>query len=94
MNEAINIFPKCSKEYERLQAAASLIMAETGKATKVDTVLFDASQNWPWTTITMESGLSSFPFMQILNPKQQKSIVHETLDEWMETVTTLIKKHS
>jgi hypothetical protein len=90
--QAISVFNKESKERKRLEAAASLIQAETGKVCKVEETMFDAGQNWAWTTILMESGLSVFPFTQILNPKQQNMIVYGEIEDWMKEVQEIIKK--
>ena len=92
MSDGIGIFPKDSKEYKRLESAASFIQAETGKVCKVDNTLFDVGQNWAWTTILMESGLSVFPFAQVLDPRYQKMIIYGSSSEWMEAVQAIISK--
>lgn len=92
MTEAIKIFKPDTKEAKRLNAAAKLIEAETGKECKIEDILFDAGQNWMYTTILIESGMNMFPFMQALNPKQQSNIVYGTLDEFMQAVKEVIAK--
>lgn len=91
--EAISIFSQDSKEHKRLEAAALLINAETKKLCKVNTVYFDYGQEWSWTTISIESGMKSFPMIQALNPVQQKKIVYGTLEEFTDTVKELINKY-
>lgn len=91
--EAIAVFSQDIKEYKRLKAAALLISAETKKLCKIENVYFDYSQNWKWTTITIESGMRSFPMVQALSPAQQEKIVYGTLEEFTETVKKLINKH-
>ena len=93
MSKAIAIFSENCKERKRLEAAAKLIEAETFKQCKVGNVLFDAGQNWMWTTISIESGMSTFPFMQALNPKQQEDIVYGSVEDWYKAVKEVIEKN-
>lgn len=93
MSQTITIFAEGSKEYERLEAAAHMIEAELNLHCKVNNVLFDAGQNWAWTTISMESGMASFPYCQILDPRQHALLVEGNIDEWFETVKQIIKDH-
>ena len=94
MNEAITIFTEKSREYKRLLAAAALIESETGKSCKIDNTLFDAGQNWAWTTILIESGMASFPYVQALTPRQQTDIVFGKIDLWLKTTQEIIAKHA
>lgn len=91
--EPIQIFEKDSKEYKRLEAAAILIQAETGKTCEVGDTLYDAGQNWSWTTIRMESGFKFSPFIQILSPRQQGMLIYGSLKDWMDVVEEVITKH-
>lgn len=93
MSEAIKVFSKDRKEYKRLQAAAKLIEAETYKECRVDNILFDAGQNWMWTTISIESDVSTFPFVQALTPRQQNDIVYGSMSDWLMAVQEVIKSH-
>lgn len=92
-NKAISIFGRGTKEYKRLQAAAMLIEAETNKKCKVETIYFDIGQDWLWTTISIESGMESFPYVQALNPKQQNDIIYGDIKQWSETVNCVIEKN-
>lgn len=82
-----------SKAYKRLEAAAALIQAETDKNCIVKECFYDMGQDWMWTTILCESGMQTFPYMQILNPKQQKLIIFGSLKQFQETVLELIEKN-
>lgn len=46
-----------------------------------------------WTTISIESGMSTFPFMQALNPKQQEDIVYGSVEDWYKAVKEVIEKN-
>lgn len=94
MSDAIRTFDKDSKEHKRLEAAAKLIEAETLKKCEVSSIFFDIDQGWIWTTISIESGMKTFPFVQALNPKQQKDIVYGDIETWMQAVTEVIESHS
>ena len=94
MSQTISIFVEGSKEYKRLEAAANLIQTELNKHCKVDNVLFDTSQNWPWTTILIESDMACFPYVQLLNPKQHAILVEGSTDEWFEVVKEIIAKET
>lgn len=91
--EAIDVFSKDSNEYKRLEAAAKLIEAQTGKTCEVTETMFDAGQDWKWTTILIESGIKAFPMCQALDPKGQEDIVSGNMDSWVHAVTSLIEKH-
>ena len=93
MAEAITIFKESSAEHKRLEAAAKLISAETGKFTDVQDILYDAGQDWAWTTIVIESGLKAWPTCQALNPAQQEKIVYGNLQVWFETVNEVIESY-
>ena len=94
MSQTITIFPENSKEHKRLQAAAHLIQAELNRHCKVDNVFFDDSQNWSWTTISIESEMTCCPYVQILNPKQHAILVEGNIDEWFEVVKEIIAKET
>lgn len=94
VSDGISIFNRDSKERKRLEAAANFIQAETGKMCKVEDTLFDVGQNWAYTTVLMESGMTTFPFFQALEPKQQKMIVYGSSAEWMEAVQEIISKQT
>ena len=90
----LRTFSEDSKEYDRLKAAAHLISAETGKTCIVKDTWFDIGQDWKYTTILIESGLSAFPFCQVLTPKQQEKIVCSDTSEWLATVEEVVKKNN
>lgn len=90
----LKIFPEGSKEYDRLKAAAHLISVETGKTCIVKDTWFDIGENWKYTTVLIESGLSAFPFGQALTPKQQEKIVCGDTAEWLAAVEEVIRKNN
>lgn len=90
--EPIAIFSPESREYKRLKAAAVLLEAETELFHEVQNCLYDMGQNWHWTTILGESGCKSFPYVQILNPKQQRLLVFGSMKQFNEIVAELIQK--
>lgn len=90
--ESISVFSSDSHEYKRLEAAAALIQSETNVKCKVENRMFDMGQNWMYTTILCESGMTTFPWVQMLNPKQQKLIVLGSLEQFQSTVLELIHK--
>lgn len=90
--EAISVFTPESHEYKRLEAAAALIQSETNVKCKVENCMFDMGQNWMYTTILCESDMTTFPWVQMLNPKQQKLIVFGSLEQFQTTVLELIHK--
>ena len=59
--EPLAVFSPESHEYKRLEAAAALIQSETNVKCKVKDCMFDIGQNWLYTTILCESGMTTFP---------------------------------
>lgn len=90
--EPIAVFSPDTREYKRLKAAAILLEAETGKSHIVENCLYDMGQNWHWTTILGESGCRRYPYVQVLNPKQQRMLVFGSMKQFNETVEQLIQE--
>ena len=86
---SITIFPETSNEYRRLSTAAAKITEATGQTAVVKNVLFDASQNWSWTTIVMEPNDNSMSY-QLLCPRDHEIIVLGTEAEVEKCIESLI----
>ena len=67
-SDTIKVFNRGSDEYEKLDAAAHLISAFTGKDFYVGETYFDYGQGWKWTTILGRD-------YQLLSPRDQENIV-------------------
>lgn len=87
----ITIFPETSDEYKRLSDAAEKIREATGKTVRVKNVMFDAGQNWSWTTIVVgpDNDIMSY---QLLYPTEQKTIVSGTDEEIAACIEGLINR--
>lgn len=78
-HNVIKIFDADSDEYKRLEQAARLIADRTGLICTVENTLFDAGQNWNWTTVLMteENPLAkNGDWVQILCPADQERILY------------------
>lgn len=79
----ITVWPKTSNEYKRLSEFAEICTNNSPLKYKyyVDETLFDAGQNWAWTTIIGDKCNSSFiNTWQILCPKDLDYILDPTYD--------------
>lgn len=100
--EHIQVFPKDSEEYRRLQKFVKRLnitadlLSPDKKPVKytVENVFFDYGQNWRWTTITAydpnkESILCSY---QALSPKQHKDILSGDETRMKKVAQELLKR--
>lgn len=91
MSQYIKVFPADSDEYKRLQAAAKLLTAFTSDKFYTDVTYFDKGQNWQWTTIIKRIGNQT---CQILNPKDQETIVSGSYSDYMNCIENLIENNA
>ena len=80
--EIIRTYEAGSKEYKRLERAASILtdLSPKGRSYHVEDTYFDFGQNWMWTTITYESG--EWGSVQALNPRDfEKILTYDSLEK-------------
>ena len=73
-DKAIKVFSSGSPEYLRLEAAAGLLTAFTGKSHYVGETYFDYGQGWKWTTVLRES--AEWGGVQVFMPKDQENVLN------------------
>jgi len=88
--DSIKVFKDNSKEKLRLEAAAKLITAETGLKCDVKDIMFDAGQNWMWTTLVVTKDTTCIGSYQALYPKRHELIVYGEINDFMEAVAGVI----
>ena len=87
-NDALQLFPKDSKEYEKLQMAALSLNVLDARGTKytVEDTYFDYGQDWKYTTLIANASDTSFSY-QALTPRQQRALLecpNKNLYAWCE----------
>ena len=91
-NEHLTVFPAGSKERGRLKLLADIINTFTEKTASVKDIYFDHGQNWMYTTVVVSNGSRTSMSYQLMNPKEQKTIVHGTQSEFFRLARFLITK--
>ena len=89
MNKTIRVYGPNTKEYQRLEAAATLINAdfEHNNATaRVADAWFDYPGGMRWTTLLISE-------YQALNPEQQKDITDGSLRDFTNACAAVINSH-
>lgn len=81
-NEAIQIFPYGSLQDTLLRCLVNLLNAQaTHIEYKVELVLFDAGQNWFWTTIVAHNKVTGNSW-QFMTPAEQRDILFGNEEEY------------
>lgn len=91
MNECIRVFDGNSVEHARLTEAAKAIAQRTGLEAHVDDCMFDAGQDWRWTTILVRAPGRS-DWCQCLDPAAQDRIVLSDPAGANEAIREIVKK--
>ena len=90
MNDCIKIFQPDSPECARLLSACHEIRGIEPCDPDVETVLFDAGQDWKWTTLTVRAGFSDNR-VQVLSPAQQEKLLYGSDDDFKTVIDDVIR---